>query len=212
MEMKCFPLGPLWTNGYLVWDGEGRSFFVDPGGDPSEVIRFLESRSLRLETILLTHGHADHLFGLEALREKASCGVALHEDDASALPDPSINLSRWMGADCLCRPAEKMLRDGESFTVGTLEIEVRHTPGHSLGSVCYLVRDGVERLLLSGDTLFAGSIGRSDLPGGDSRQLLHSLKRLIDLPDDLPVYPGHGPSTTIGVERRENPYWPREAV
>jgi glyoxylase-like metal-dependent hydrolase (beta-lactamase superfamily II) len=150
------------------------------------------------------------VLGVEALREHARDGVAIHDDDAAALTDPSGNLSRWMGADCLCRPADRILRHGEAFSVGSMEIQVIHTPGHSPGSSSYHVRHGEENLLLSGDTLFAGSIGRSDLPGGDGAELIRSLRLFTDLPDDLPVYPGHGPSTTIGRERRENPYWPHE--
>lgn len=210
MEMKCFPLGPLWTNGYLIWDEAGKAFFVDPGGDPREVLDFLAERGLELEMILLTHSHADHIFGLEALRERARLGVALHEEEAPFLSDPKENLSRWMGADYRCRPAERELRHGDCLSLGSMTVEVRHTPGHSPGSVCYLVRQGSEALLLSGDTLFAGSIGRSDLPGGDEKELLRSLGRLTDLDDDLAVHPGHGPATTIGVERRQNPFWPSE--
>lgn len=210
MDMKRFPLGPLWTNGYLLWGEEGRAFFVDPGGDVGDVLHFLEEKKLTLELILLTHAHADHVLGVEALRECARNGVAIHEDDAPALTDPSGNLSRWMGADCLCRPADRILRHGEVFSVGPMEIQVIHTPGHSPGSSSFHVRHGDEALLLSGDTLFAGSIGRSDLPGGDGAELIRSLCLFSDLPDDLPVYPGHGPSTTIGRERHENPYWPRE--
>lgn len=209
MEMKRFPLGPLWTNGYLIWDEGGRALFVDPGGDPREVLSFLADRGLDLEIVLLTHSHADHLFGLEALRDRARLGVALHGEDASSLVDPEGNLSRWMGADCRCRPAERILRHGDVLSVGAMTVEVIHTPGHSPGSVCYLLRHGLESLLLSGDTLFAGSIGRSDLPGGDGARLLRSLERLVGLDDGLAVHPGHGPSTTIGAERRENPYWPR---
>ncbi len=210
MEIKRFPLGPLWTNGYLLWDDEGNAVMVDPGGDPSEVIAFLKDRGLELKKILLTHGHADHLYGLEEIRPLASEGVGLHEEDGDNLPSPERNLSAWMGEGCSCTPAESLFREGDRFKVGSLHFEVIHTPGHTRGGVCYLVRNGEDSLLLSGDTLFARSIGRSDLPGGDNAVLLQSLRKLARLDDTIQVYPGHGPATTIGEERRQNPFWPKE--
>lgn len=209
MNIRRFALGPLWTNGYLVWDGEGNAVMVDPGGDPSEVVSFIQKQGLDLKRVLLTHGHADHLFGLEAIRSLAREGVGVHEDDGDCLGNPEVNLSAWMGEGCSCSPAETLFRDGDRFSVGTMNFEVVHTPGHTEGGVCYLIREGEEVLLLSGDTLFAMSVGRTDLPGGDSAVLRLSLEKLAGLPDEVPVYPGHGPDTTIGTERGENPYWPR---
>lgn len=210
MNMRRFALGPLWTNGYLIWDEEGNAVMVDPGGDPSDVVSFVREQGLSLKKILLTHGHADHLFGLEAIRSLAEEGVGVHENDGDCLTSPETNLSAWMGEGCTCSPAETLLRDGDRFSVGTMSFEVIHTPGHTEGGVCYLVRDGKEVLLISGDTLFAKSIGRTDLPGGDSAVLQRSLEKLSALADDIPVYPGHGPDTTIGTERHQNPYWPPE--
>lgn len=208
MEIHRFPLGPLWTNGYLVWDKQGCAAMVDPGGDPSEVVAFIREQGLSLKKVLLTHGHADHLYGLEEIRALASDGVGVHEEDAQSLPDPEQNLSAWMGSGCSCAPAETLFNEGDRFSVGQLLFEVIHTPGHTRGGVCYLVRDGEETILLSGDTLFARSIGRSDLPGGDNAVLLDSIRKLASLDDSIPVYPGHGPETTIGEERRQNPFWP----
>lgn len=209
MNIRRFALGPLWTNGYLLWDRGGNSVMVDPGGDPSEVVSFVREEGLKLKKILLTHGHADHLFGLEAIRVLAEDGVAVHEDDGDCLANPEMNLSAWMGQNCSCSPAETLFRGGDRFPIGDMNFEVIHTPGHTEGGVCLLVRDGAETLLLSGDTLFAMSVGRTDLPGGDSVILQQSLEKLAALADDIPVYPGHGPDTTIGTERRENPFWPR---
>lgn len=209
MEIKRFPLGALWTNAYLVWDKEGKAFLTDPGGDAQEVLDFIKERGLSLELVLLTHGHADHIGGLREVAEKAKRGVAIHELDADMLVSPSLNLSKFMGEAFSVPAPTQRFKDGDLFRVGVMEIHVIHTPGHTPGSSCFLVSDGEERILLSGDTLFARSVGRTDLPGGDEEALAKSLQRLDNFPDGLRVYPGHGPETTIGEERRNNPFWPR---
>lgn len=208
MRIRRFPLGALWTNGYLIADGHGKAVFVDPGGDPGEVIRTLEDQGLTLEWILLTHGHADHICGLEKLRPSAARGVAVHSLDAFMLRSPELNLSAFMQERCQGAPPEKELEDGDTLLSGDLFISVIHTPGHTPGSVCFHIRDSEGEALLAGDTLFAGSVGRTDLPGGDRGKLGESLLKLAGYPDDLPVYPGHGPESTIGDERRKNPFWP----
>jgi glyoxylase-like metal-dependent hydrolase (beta-lactamase superfamily II) len=209
MEVRRFPLGSLWTNAYLAWDEAGEAFAVDPGGDPAEMLAFLDERGLRLELILLTHGHADHIEGLEALRGRARRGVAIHAEDAPMLESERSNLSSFLGSGFACSPAELLLRDEEELSVGSMEIRVLHTPGHTPGGVCFRVREGETEVLFSGDTLFAQSVGRTDLPGGDEGALDRSLARLADLPDGMRVFPGHGPETTIGLERRRNPFWRR---
>jgi len=209
---RRFPLGSLWTNGYLVSDETGHGFFVDPGGDPSEVLTALEAperRIVSLERVLLTHGHADHIQGVDLLRERTGASVWILQEDASMLDDPGENLSAYLGAPFSCKTPRELLRDGLVFAVGSLEVEVLATPGHTPGSCCFFVRDGEERVLFSGDTLFARSVGRCDLPGGDERALRRSLERLGTLPDDLRVLPGHGPETTLREERLQNPFWPR---
>ncbi|MDO9508152.1 MAG: MBL fold metallo-hydrolase [Thermovirgaceae bacterium] len=209
MKLQRFALGALWTNGYLVYDGSGAGFFVDPGGDPAEVIAAIEEKRIRLEYIFLTHGHADHIAGLDKLRVKAGRGVLVHEDDASMLSVPESNLSAFVGERLAIAPAEAFFKDGDDFSAGNLSIRAIHTPGHTRGSSCFLVEEaGESPILLSGDTLFAGSVGRSDLPGGDERVLLASLGKLGSFPDSMKVFPGHGPGTTIGEERRGNPFWP----
>jgi hydroxyacylglutathione hydrolase len=209
MKIKRFALGALWTNAYLVYDTGGRGFFVDPGGDPEEVLRLIEDRKIVLEYVLLTHGHADHIAGLERIRGMAVSGVLIHEDDASMLRNPESNLSAFVGEKLSLLPAETLFRDGDIFRAGDLSIKVIHTPGHTRGSSCFLVEEpGQKGILLSGDTLFAGSVGRTDLPGGDQAVLERSIGRLSCLPDDMEVLPGHGPATTIGAERAGNPFWP----
>lgn len=209
MEIKRFPLGTLWTNCYLIWDDNGDGFVVDPGGPAQDVIDYVRSRDIKVHMIVITHGHSDHIGGVDMLRGIADGGVAIHEEDADCLTSPAKNLSLCMGAEIRSAAAEKMLHDGDRLKIGKMTLDVIHTPGHTLGGICVLVTDGDEKILISGDTLFARSIGRSDLPGGDEDTLIESLKKLDDFPKDMRVFPGHGPETTIGAEKMYNPYWPR---
>ncbi len=208
MEYRRFAMGALWTNAYLLWDEDGVAVLVDPGGDPSEALGFAEEKGLEIEWILLTHGHGDHIGGLDEARKGSRKGVAIHRADAPMLTSPEENLSRWMGSPVESGAAEKILEDGERFWVGRIEVRVIHTPGHTAGSSCFLFADGEKELLVSGDTLFARSVGRTDLPGGSETELKSSLVKLAALADTLPVLPGHGPETSLGREKTENPYWP----
>lgn len=208
MKIKRFPVGVLWTNCYLVWDSQKRGFFVDPGGDASELGKFACNNDIMIDWVIITHGHIDHIAGLATLRNLAENGVAIHEKDADCLTNSNHNLSeQFVGQASSFLVAEKTLRDGEVLHVGSMSIKVIHTPGHTRGGICLLVSDGDEEFLLSGDTLFASSVGRTDLPGGDYLELKKSLKKLYDLSDDLIVYPGHGPETTIGEEKKNNQYF-----
>lgn len=209
MKQKRFALGALWTNCYLVWDSRGEALVVDPGGKADEVADFIDANKLRLNWIILTHGHGDHIGGVADLKGMSANGVAIHEKDAACLTSANKNFSSYMGEPIELRAADRLLSDGDSLKAGELDIKVIHTPGHTLGGISLLVSDSAEQVLFSGDTLFARSIGRTDLPGGDEDTLMQSLKKLEPLPDDLPVFPGHGPSTVLGEEKRYNPYWPR---
>ena len=210
MKIKCFQLGHLWTNCYVLSCGDGNAVIVDPGGPTDEVRSYIAKNSLKLKKIIATHGHADHIMGLGEVRGMAEDGVAIHSDDAACIVSAAENLSPMLGNPAEFKDADSRLSDGLEMEIGSIKIRVIHTPGHTRGSCCFHARGERGSLLISGDTLFARSVGRTDLPGGDEATLLESLKKLETLADSVPVYPGHGPATTIGDERRLNPFWPRD--
>jgi glyoxylase-like metal-dependent hydrolase (beta-lactamase superfamily II) len=209
MKIERCQGGELWTNCYVVSNEQKDAVVVDPGGPMKDVISYIERNGLRLARIMLTHGHGDHIMGLGEVRALSAGGVCVHAEDAGCLVSASKNLSAMMGLPSEFKPADSLISDGDSIQIGGMKIEIIHTPGHTKGGCCFHFTDGPDALLISGDTLFARSVGRTDLPGGDEATLVESLKKLDPLPDSLPVYPGHGPSTVLGEERRLNPYWPR---
>lgn len=208
MRYKRFPLGGLWTNGYLFWDDEGNSFFVDPGGDAAGVLEFIRANELSLRAVLLTHGHLDHIVGVRDLIALVGGEVYISRGDADMLRRPSEAMQAALRMRCDGITDFHEVVDGMELSIGAFCVEVMETPGHTPGGVCYLIREGQENFLASGDTLFAQSVGRTDLPGGDPSKLDDSLRKLSKLPDSLVVLPGHGPETTIGKERQHNPFWP----
>lgn len=194
MQANCYIIGCPATNEAAV---------VDPGGDADRILARLKARGLRLRYIILTHGHVDHIAALGEVRDATGAEVLIHAGDAEMLTDPTRNLSFFMGRRLRFSPAERLLADGDTIEVGTVRLEVVHTPGHTPGGICLKTDD----LVITGDTLFAGSVGRSDFPGGNHRQLIRSIKeRLLCLPGHTRVYPGHGPETTIEEEKRYNPF------
>ena len=211
MNYKRFPLGALWTNGYLFWDDESReAFFVDPGGDTTDVRDFLTAHGLKLTMILLTHGHIDHIAGIHELVPFVGDNIYISSKDAYSLRRPPKQLQALLGVHCEGLAKFKEVEDGRVIDFPGYTIQVIDTPGHTEGSVCFLVTDRANHhVLLSGDTLFAQSVGRTDLEGGDELKLEASLRKLDTLHDSLHVLPGHGPDTSIASEREMNPYWPR---
>lgn len=210
MNYKRFPLGALWTNGYLFWDEETNgAFFIDPGGDPNDVLRFLQTHELILKMILLTHGHIDHIAGIHELIPFVGSNIFIDRNDSYMLRRPPSQLQKLLGVKCDAIENFQEIQDGRIINFDEYEIKVIETPGHTEGSVCFLIKDkDNNKILISGDTLFAQSVGRTDLEGGDYMKLNESLLRLGEFPDDLKVLPGHGPETSIGDEKLLNPYWP----
>jgi hydroxyacylglutathione hydrolase len=216
--MEGFPLGLWEANCYLLGDAEtGGCVVVDPGqaGGPA-VMQRLRDRDARCEAILLTHGHLDHVWAVPDLAAELDVPVFLHPDDRWLWDDPAAGLG--VTPDILRQqfgfewdpPTEHLLemRGGQRLLFGGVSIEVRHTPGHTPGSCVFLLDDVAEDpVLLSGDLLFAGSVGRTDFPRGSARQQEESLAReVLVLPDGTRVAPGHGPDTTVGAERATNPF------
>lgn len=198
-------VGPLQTNCYVLWDSStGGGVIIDPGGDNDLIQTLVKSLGVRVERILATHGHPDHIFSAGALSRVYGVGVAMHAADIPVLEESAAIAEMFydMAAFVPFAP-DTLLSDGELVPVGGTEARVIHTPGHSPGGVCFQTEAGV----FCGDTLFAGSIGRTDLPGGSYEQLMESIRSaLMSLEDSTPVFPGHGPRTTIGAERRSNPF------
>ncbi|MCL6559768.1 MAG: MBL fold metallo-hydrolase [Firmicutes bacterium] len=204
MFVKALVVGELQTNAYIAGCPRGKlAAVIDPGAEGELILREIASLGFELSCILLTHGHYDDIGGVSTLQRATGAPVMVHAADVPMLTDAAANLSQMLGFRYACGVPQRELRDNDIVEVGEFRLRVQHTPGHTPGSVCYV---GPE-LVFSGDTLFAGSIGRTDFPGGSFRQLITSVKeRLLQLPDETVVYPGHGPATTIGEERENNPF------
>ena len=198
-------MGAIGANCYLYACMESKkAVIIDPGADGKKIYRWVIEKGLKVDYILITHGHADHIGGVDEL--KALLGdvlVGIHTADAEMLTDGKKNLSSYLGPELVLQSADFLLQDGQELIIGNEKLKVISTPGHSPGCVCFLSNEG----LFSGDTLFAGSIGRTDFPGGSLEQLLKGVKdKLMILPEDTRVFPGHGEETSIGEEKRNNPY------
>ncbi len=193
MFVKMFTVGMFGTNCFVVADPETHdALIIDPGFDQEfearTILKEIERNDLEVRYVINTHGHIDHIGGNKMLKEVTKAPILIHENDAPALSNP---------------PADRKLHDGDQIQIGNVKLRVIHTPGHSEGSIILIGADAV----FAGDTLFAGSIGRYDLPGGDIVELKNSLRnKLLILPDFVKVYPGHGPVTSIGEERKYNPF------
>lgn len=192
------------TNTYLVWDKiEKVGAVIDPA-NKAEII-FQESQRLGFEIkyIINTHGHADHIGANGKLKELTNAKICIHQFDNDKLTNPELNFSIFFDYYVISPPADKFLEDNEIITIGSERLKVLHTPGHSPGSIC-LLGDG---FLISGDTLFSEGIGRTDIPGSNEDKLRNSIKeKLFILPDEIQVFPGHGEKTSIGYEKRYNPF------
>jgi hydroxyacylglutathione hydrolase len=206
MILETFPVGPLRCNCTILGDEvTHEAMVVDPGDNIPEILSRLKKHGLTVRQIVVTHAHIDHVGGAALLKKATGAPVLLNQQDMDLLAMMEMQAG-WLGIETPeVAPPDASAEDGLTVGLATLPAEVVHTPGHTPGSICLLFAE--QQLLLAGDTLFAGSIGRTDLPGGDGRLILRSLRdRLLVLPDATRVVPGHGRETTIGEERQSNPF------
>lgn len=202
MKIKKIEPGSYCSNTYIIYDEKSNEgAIIDPGGMAEKLI--FESRGINVKYIILTHAHFDHIGALEDVAEKTGASVIIHELEAHALTDVRYNLSTLAGVPENKRGADKTVKDGEMIKLGETELKFIHTPGHTPGCMCIFVGD---KDLITGDTLFCGSIGRTDFEGGSFEQMSKSLERLATFNDEITIYPGHGEESTIGFEKRSNPY------
>jgi len=201
--VKRLVVGPLAANCYIVGSEQTREgMIIDPGDEARQILKKVKDLQLDIKSIMITHGHIDHIGAIKEVEEATGAEVCVHTDDAQFLQGQRV--SNVFGLSYLTPPpADRLIKGGDDINVGDLQFLVLHTPGHTSGGIC-LLGQGV---VFTGDTLFNYGVGRTDLPGGSYSQLLNSLHtKLMALPDDTIVYPGHGPETTIGAERRANPF------
>jgi len=205
MILKPLVVGPYGTNCYIVGsESTKRGMIIDPGSEPDAILRAVDKLGLSIIWIVITHGHFDHIGALKAVKDATGAGVAIHEAEIKGAGQAITQLLGGVlsGSDKLAEP-DRLLKDGDVIDIDDLHFTVLYTPGHSKGGIS-LVGHGV---VFSGDTLFNSGIGRTDFPGCSQKQLLDSIyKKLMVLPDETIVYPGHGPETTIGSERSMNPF------
>jgi glyoxylase-like metal-dependent hydrolase (beta-lactamase superfamily II) len=207
MIHEILPVGMLACNCSILGDeSTGEAVVIDPGDDIEEVQRILAKHHLRVKYIVATHAHIDHVGGIEKLKQATGAAVLMHQSDLPLYKNLALQ-AEWLGVAAPgVTDVDQFLKEGDSLRCGKLSLEVLHTPGHSPGSLS-LHLPGENQRILSGDTLFQGSIGRTDLWGGSMDEILRSIRtRLLIFPDETPVFPGHGAPTTIGEERESNPF------
>ncbi len=204
MKIIQMEVGSLGTNCYIAYcENTKKAVIIDPGGDAAKILAAVAREGLSVVAIINTHGHADHVLANVKVQDATGAPLWIHSADADMLGSGSRNLSAFLGGATSCGKADRLLSDGEILPVGDFSLTVLHTPGHTPGGISLLTG----KTVFVGDTLFAESIGRTDFPGGSYSQLIHSIKeKLMVLDDEVKAYPGHGPATTIGWERRQNPF------
>ena len=205
LKIACMTMGVCATNCYYVYrDGSTEVMVFDPADRGGDIYRAITEKGFHIGAILLTHGHFDHIWGAEELREKSGAKIYAYEKEQPLCESSDLNLSAQMGRACTIKP-DYYLKDGEKVQVGDLTCKLLATPGHTAGSCCYYFEN--DGIVMSGDTLFCQSVGRTDFPTGSMSDIVRSVKeKLMALPDEVKVYPGHGEITTIGFERENNPF------
>jgi glyoxylase-like metal-dependent hydrolase (beta-lactamase superfamily II) len=204
MRVKKVVVGIFEVNCYILWDEKDKeAIVVDPGEEGERIIEVIRKDSLKIRSIVNTHTHIDHIGANDFLREKTEAPLLAHSADVFLLQDAELNLSALTGKDRSFGLPDRLLEEGDEIRVGGFSLRILHSPGHTPGSICLYG----DNKLFSGDTLFAGGIGRTDLAGGNLKELQKSIKdKILTLPDEVVVYPGHGSSTTVGKERRCNSF------
>ncbi|WP_037325500.1 MBL fold metallo-hydrolase [Anaerovibrio sp. RM50] len=204
-SVKSFEVGPVAANCYILKDNNSNAgVVIDPGGNPEKILSAIKEMGVEVKFIALTHGHFDHIGGLKDVKKALDVPVLIHEYDGDMLIDAKRNLSAFVGAPGEMEAADVLLKDGDNISFGDCSLRVISTPGHTLGSVCFYGGGA----LFSGDTLFAGSVGRTDFPGGSTEEILNSIRnRLAKVPSATKVFPGHGPASTMEIERETNPFF-----
>lgn len=205
MKIEKFVTGIISTNCYLAINEETKqTVIVDPAAAPSYLISHIKNEGLKIEAILLTHGHFDHIMGIDGFLAEWDVPVYVHREDAAFLEDPELNHSKTYTDGYTFRES-KCVEDGQILPLAGYEFQVLHTPGHTPGGVCYYVE--TQQVLFSGDTLFQNSVGRTDFPGSSTSALIRGIReKLLVLPDEVLVYPGHMGETKIGYEKQHNPF------
>ena len=203
LKVHCITVGELQTNCYLIFEEKTKTcIIIDPGAEGEKIEKETKKKNLNVVGIVNTHGHPDHISADNYLKKVFSCPVYIHPLDAEMLDELKNNIVSFLYFGDFESPHPDEFIKDKSLKIGNIEFEVIHTPGHTPGSICLIANNFV----ITGDTLFCGSVGRCDLPGGDESKLMESLKKLIVLPGDYAIYPGHGPQCTISDELKHNPF------
>ncbi|RKX22046.1 MAG: MBL fold metallo-hydrolase [Candidatus Zixiibacteriota bacterium] len=205
MKISTIVVGPFAVNCYLLWDDNGEGVIVDPGAEKDKIIETVNKAGFSPKAILLTHGHGDHIAAVADIKVKYNIPLYIGNGEEDLLKNPSANVSAYFDEPIIAPDADYLLEDKQIVKFGSIEFQILSTPGHSPAGICYL--NEKENLLFTGDTLFAGSIGRTDFPGCSTEKLLSSIReKILVLPDGIICFPGHGSHTTVGTERNSNPF------
>ena len=201
--LKIFTVGPMEANCYILYNPDKKEgLIIDPGAEGARLIKFIEQEKICINYIINTHGHPDHIGANRQIKEYTNAPILIHEYDAPMLTRSGSVLSLIFPLESSSPAADTFVKDGDLIECAEMKLKVLHTPGHTPGGISLLLDDAI----FTGDTLFSGSVGRFDLPGGSEEVLLNSIKKILSLDENLIIYPGHGPSTTVSEELRSNPF------